>query len=63
MNPNVPAAWDVDSILVCERKKHNVSMRMDAVRAIDSPRVRAKALEVQEGGEHALRKRSSQYGI
>jgi len=63
VNPNIPIAWDADNILVCERKKDDRHIRIAASGAIDRPRVRSYTLDILEGGEQALRKRSTQYGI
>jgi len=63
VNPNIPIAWDADNILVCERKKVGRHMRIVASGAIDRPKVRSYSLDILEGGEQALRKRSTQYGI
>ena len=63
VNPNIPVAWDADHILVCGRRRDDRRMRVVASGAIDRPRVRKYALDILEGGEDALRKRSTQYGV
>lgn len=63
VNPNIPIAWDADNILVCEREKDDRHMRIVASGAIDRQKVRSYTLDILEGGEQALRKRSTQYGI